>query len=73
MVGPGAKCEGSRLVATTANGCPAFGQYRIDPNGGWTPWAFVVLEVSAAGDIVGVTNFLDTANFAASGLPTHLD
>jgi RNA polymerase sigma-70 factor (ECF subfamily) len=72
MLGPGYKCEGSRLVPTTANGCPAFGQYRIDPNGGWAPWAFVVLEVHD-GEIIGVTNFLDTANFAASGLPTHLD
>ncbi|MGH9099376.1 MAG: sigma-70 family RNA polymerase sigma factor, partial [Acidimicrobiales bacterium] len=39
-------CRGSRLVATSANGCPAFGQYRIDPAGGYMPWALQVLEIS---------------------------
>ena len=36
MLGPGAKCRGSRLLPTAANGAPAFGQYRVDPEGGHT-------------------------------------
>jgi RNA polymerase sigma-70 factor (ECF subfamily) len=35
--GPGIKCKGSRLVATSANGSVAFGQYRRDPDGGHAP------------------------------------
>ena len=38
MVQPGPSgCRGSRLVPTSANGCPAFGQYRPDPAGGYLP------------------------------------
>jgi RNA polymerase sigma-70 factor (ECF subfamily) len=72
FLGAGSACEGSRLVATTANGCAAFGSYRVDPNGGYYPWAVQVIEVS--GDrIVGHHNFLDTELFAAFGLPARLD
>jgi RNA polymerase sigma-70 factor (ECF subfamily) len=71
--GQGIGCRGSRLVAApTANGCAAFGSYRVDPEGGWFPWALQLIEVS--GDrIVGHHNFLDTNLFAAFGLPEHLD
>jgi RNA polymerase sigma-70 factor (ECF subfamily) len=69
--GPGCGCRGSRLVATSANGCAAFGSYRPDGKGGHTPWALQVIEVS--GDrIVGHHNFLDTDLFAVFGLPSHL-
>jgi RNA polymerase sigma-70 factor (ECF subfamily) len=72
FLGEGAACSGSRLVATSANGCAAFGSYRVDPDGGHAPWALQVIEVS--GDrIVGHHNFLDTSLFAAFGLPAHLD
>ncbi|MFP5318690.1 MAG: sigma-70 family RNA polymerase sigma factor [Acidimicrobiia bacterium] len=72
FLGEGIGCRGSRLVATTANGCAAFGSYRPDPAGGHHPWALQVIEVS--GDrIVGHHNFLDTNLFAAFGLPAHLD
>ena len=73
FLGGGSACRGSRLVATTgANGCSAFGSYRVDPAGGWTPWAVQVIEIS--GDrIVGHHNFLDTSLFATFGLPAHLD
>jgi RNA polymerase sigma-70 factor (ECF subfamily) len=72
FLGEGAACSGSRLVATSANGCAAFGSYRVDPDGGHAPWALQVIEVS--GDrIVGHHNFLDTALFASFGLPAHLD
>ena len=73
FLGTGIGCKGSRLVPTTgANGCAAFGSYRVDPAGGWAPWAVQVIEVS--GDrIVGHHNFLDTDLFAAFGLPAHLE
>jgi RNA polymerase sigma-70 factor, ECF subfamily len=72
MLGPGAGCRGSRLIAVAANGCPAFGQYKPDPAGGYAPWALQVLEIS--GDrIAGINSFLDTESlFPAFGLPGHL-
>jgi RNA polymerase sigma-70 factor (ECF subfamily) len=77
MLEPGpSQCRGSRLVATFANGCPAFGQYKRDPNGGYAPWALQVLEISA-GTITGMQFFLDPLDpdrlFPAFGLPLHLD
>src|SRR5207302_3550200 len=72
MLGPGIPCRGSRLIPTSANGCPAFGQYRPDPAGGHAPWALQVLEIS--GDRVsGIQSFLDAEElFPAFGLPAHL-
>jgi RNA polymerase sigma-70 factor (ECF subfamily) len=77
MVLPGpSACRGSRLLATTANGCPAFGQYKPDPAGGWAPWAIQVLEISG-GKIAEMAFFLDFLDperlFPAFGLPMHLD
>jgi RNA polymerase sigma-70 factor (ECF subfamily) len=77
MVQPGpSACRGSRLVATTANGCPAFGQYRKVPTGGYEPWALQVLEITA-GQIVGMQFFLAPLDperlFPQFGLPLHLD
>ncbi|MBO0728842.1 MAG: sigma-70 family RNA polymerase sigma factor [Acidimicrobiaceae bacterium] len=72
MLGPGHDCEGSRLLPTMANGCPAFAQYRRDPEGGHAPWALQVLEVSG-GKIAGIHSFLDTGrDFPVFGLPAHL-
>jgi len=69
-------CRGSRLLPATANGCPAFGQYRPDPAGGYAPWALQVLEISG-GQITGMAFFLDLLDperlFPAFGLPLHLD
>ncbi len=69
-------CRGSRLVATSANGCPAFGQYRVDPDGGYAPWALQVLEISR-GKIAEMTFFLAFMDperlFPSFGLPLHLD
>jgi RNA polymerase sigma-70 factor (ECF subfamily) len=72
LLGPGIGCRGSRLLPTAANGCPAFGQFRPDPEGGHAPWALQVLEVS--GDrISGFHAFLETERlFPAFGLPAHL-
>jgi RNA polymerase sigma-70 factor (ECF subfamily) len=72
LLGAGIGCRGSRLLPTAANGCAAFGQYRIDPAGGHAPWALQVLEVSGE-RISGFHAFLDTELFAAFGLPGHLD
>lgn len=70
--GPGASCAGSRLVPVTANGLPAYGQYKPDPAGGFAPWSLQVLEVSA-GRIAGFNAFLDTATlFPMFGLPPRL-
>src|SRR5215469_7898721 len=72
MLGPGAGCRGSRLIPLAANGSPAYAQYKPDPEGGYSPWALQVLEIS--GDrIVGLNFFLDTEHlFPAFGLPDHL-
>jgi RNA polymerase sigma-70 factor (ECF subfamily) len=72
--GPGIECKGSRVIPVrTANGSPAFGQYKIDPEGGYAPWALQVLETSG-GRIAELTFFLDTARlFPLFGLPEHLD
>jgi RNA polymerase sigma-70 factor (ECF subfamily) len=73
-VGPGAACRGSRLIPTTANGTPAFGQYRPGgPDGSYQPWSLQVLELSAGG-IAGFTFFLDTETlFPLFGLPLRLE
>jgi RNA polymerase sigma-70 factor, ECF subfamily len=67
------QCRGSRLLPVRANGCPAFGHYKPDPElGGRSPWALQVLEISA-GRIVGFHCFLDTEHiFPSFGLPQHL-
>jgi RNA polymerase sigma-70 factor (ECF subfamily) len=72
FLGDGAGCRGSRLAATTANGCAAFAQYKPDGKGGHSPWGIQVIEVS--GDrIIGHHNFLDTDLFAAFGFPEDPD
>ncbi len=73
-LGPGIGCRGSRLVATMANGCAAFGQYKPNPTGdGFVPWSLQVLELSD-GRIAGITFFLDTERmFPLFGLPLGLE
>jgi RNA polymerase sigma-70 factor (ECF subfamily) len=74
-VGPGAGCRGSRVIPTvTANGSPAFGQYKPSPTGaGYDPWALQVLEIED-GRIVEFTFFLGTETiFPLFGLPPRLD
>ncbi len=69
-LGTGHGCRGSRLVATAANGMPAFGQYRPSgPGGSFEPWALQVIELSG-GRITGLNAFLDTDRmFPLFGLP----
>ena len=74
-VGPGAGCRGSRMIPVgSANGSPAFGQYKPSDTGeGYDPWALQVLEI-ADGRIVEFTFFLDTQTlFPLFGLPPRLD
>jgi RNA polymerase sigma-70 factor (ECF subfamily) len=73
-LGPGIGCRGSRLVPTTANGSPAFAQYRPSGAGGsFEPWSLHVLEISD-GRIAGISFFLDTERlFPLFGLPARLD
>jgi RNA polymerase sigma-70 factor (ECF subfamily) len=72
--GPGIGCRGSRVIPTvSANGSPAFGQYKPSPDGGYEPWALQVLELSEGG-IAELTFFLDTERlFPLFGLPPRLD
>jgi RNA polymerase sigma-70 factor (ECF subfamily) len=72
LLGRGAACRGSRLLATAACGSPAFGQYKPAPDGGFTPWSLTVLELK--GDrISNLTFFLDTQTlFPRFSLPPAL-
>jgi RNA polymerase sigma-70 factor (ECF subfamily) len=74
-LGPGIGCRGSRVIpAKSANGAPAFGQYKPSEGGtGYDPWALQVLEV-AGGRIGELTFFLDTERlFPLFGLPARLE
>jgi RNA polymerase sigma-70 factor (ECF subfamily) len=71
LLGPGAGCRGSRLLATAANGCAAFGSYRLAGPGIHEPFALQILEISG-GRIGGLHNFLYPELFPAFGLPTRL-
>jgi RNA polymerase sigma-70 factor, ECF subfamily len=73
--GPGIGCRGSRVIpVVSANGSPAFGQYKPSEDGdGYEPWALQVLEL-ADGEIVEFTFFLDTERlFPLFGLPLRFE
>jgi RNA polymerase sigma-70 factor (ECF subfamily) len=78
MVQPGPSgCRGSRLIGLgEVNGCPAFAQYKPDPEGGLEPWGIQVLEISG-GKIAELSIFLSPLDperlFPAFDLPLHLD
>ena len=72
-LGPGHACRNSRLLPTSANGLPAWGQYKPAPDGGWEPWSLQVMEVRE-GKVSGLTFFLDTARwFPLFGLPPRIE
>ena len=73
--GPGIGCKGSRVLpVVSANGSPAFGQYKPSESGdGYEPCALQVLELSGGG-ITELTFFLDVETlFPLFGLPLRLD
>jgi RNA polymerase sigma-70 factor (ECF subfamily) len=72
MTGPGAKCEGSKLIPLEANGGPAFALYNPTPEGDFTAWAIVVMETSD-GRVSGLHHFIYPELFAEFGLPLRLD
>jgi RNA polymerase sigma-70 factor (ECF subfamily) len=74
-MGPGIGCKGSRVIPTmSANGSPAFGQYKPSETGsGYDPWALQVLELEDGG-IAELTFFLGTETlFPLFGLPPRLE
>ena len=74
-LGPGIGCRGSRVLpVATANGSPAFGQYKpSDTGSGYDPWALQVIELRD-GKIEELTFFLDTERvFPLFGLPPRLE
>jgi RNA polymerase sigma-70 factor, ECF subfamily len=86
MLGPGAACAGSKLIALSANGVPTYASYKPDPeSGAWLPWSVTLLEMepgdaatdgASAPRITGVHNFLAPFMpnlFPSFGLPESLD
>jgi len=72
LLGRGAGCRGSRLVAAPASGAPAFAQYRPTPDGGHAAFALLVLDVRGTG-IASMTSFLDVETlFPKFGMPLVL-
>jgi RNA polymerase sigma-70 factor (ECF subfamily) len=80
MLGQGAACRGSKLLALSANGLPAYASYKPDPESdAWLPWSVTLLEAGAgdgaAPSITGIHNFLAPflpGLFASFGLPERL-
>lgn len=80
MLGPGAACRGSKVIAIRANGSPGFASYKPDPDSGdWLPWSLAVLDLEARADgtavVAGVHNFLAPflpGLFESFGLPDRL-
>jgi RNA polymerase sigma-70 factor (ECF subfamily) len=73
-VGPGIGCKGSRLLpAGKANGAPAYAQYKPSPNGGYDPWALIVLRYS--GEMIRELTFFLSVDrlFPLFGMPSRLD
>ena len=71
-VGQGIGCENSRLLPTSANGCPAFGAYKKTGSATYDPFSIQVIEVSG-GRISGLHHFLYADLFPAFGLPARLE
>ena len=71
-VGQGIGCKGARLVATSANGCPAFANYKPSPSGGLEPFNVHLVEIEG-GRITGLHHFLYPELFEYFGLPARLD
>jgi RNA polymerase sigma-70 factor (ECF subfamily) len=70
------QCPGERhdmpMIATSANGQPAFGLYMRRPDGVFTPFHLQVLTITD-GEVSHVGAFYDDALFERFGLPAVLD
>ncbi len=72
LLGRGSVCRGSRLIPVEASGSPAFAQYHPDPEGEFSAWALIVLEIED-GKIRAWNSFMDTeTHFPRLGLPLKL-
>jgi RNA polymerase sigma-70 factor, ECF subfamily len=72
-LGYGKGCAGSKMIPVSANGMPAFAQYKPSDSGeGLVPWSIQVLEIRD-GQIAHIHHFLDTRLFERFGVPTSLD
>ena len=71
----GTQCPGGThdmpMIATTANGQPAFGLYMREPDGGFIPFHLQVLRLDGE-HVTHVGAFFDTSLFATFGLPDRL-
>jgi RNA polymerase sigma-70 factor (ECF subfamily) len=70
------QCPGGRhdmpMVATSANGQPAFGLYMRQPDGTFTPFHLQVLTLDGRGGVSHVAAFFDLTLFETFGLPASL-
>jgi RNA polymerase sigma-70 factor (ECF subfamily) len=70
------QCPGDRhdmpMVATSANGQPAFGLYMRQPDGTFTPFHLQVLTLDATRRVSHVAAFFDLTLFETFGLPASL-
>jgi RNA polymerase sigma-70 factor (ECF subfamily) len=60
------------MVATTANGQPAFGLYMRQADGTFTPFHLQVLTLDGSGAVSHVAAFFDLSLFEKFGLPASL-
>ena len=65
--------EGSKMIPVSANGMPAYAQYKPSDSGtGLVPWSIQVIEVRD-GAISHIHHFCDARLFERFGVPTALD
>ena len=69
--GHGIGCKDSRLIPLVANDMPAFGHYKLDPDGVRRPWAIQVLEITD-GRVSHLHHFIGPKLFERFGLPPEL-
>ena len=60
------------MVATSANGQPAFGLYMREPDGSFAPFHLQVLTIDREGKVSHVAAFFDLGLFEKFGLPASL-
>jgi RNA polymerase sigma-70 factor (ECF subfamily) len=60
------------MLATSANGQPAFGLYMRQPDASFTPFHLQVLTLDGSGKVSHVAAFFDPALFETFGLPATL-